>query len=310
MLLRASNDRLADSESEIRGAVRRMLRACEVNSPPTPIDRLLDYCKLTVEEQEILSADTLGRKIRRLSARFFSRFRHRILGILDLQDRLIVVDSQLHHRRREFIRYHEVGHEALPWHRELFVVTSEWDLARDVRERFEAEANFFAGHAIFQLDDMAAVQRGRQLAAEDLAGLASRYNASLTATARQYIVIQDIPAALLVGRPVVEGGGRGIRFLYGVANEAFLKEFGPELLGRGVGPEHPMSLVLNATGGGVAGAVLVVTDLRGESRRLVTETIFNRYNTLTLVHRARERGRLLGWIPRVSSPRRLIGTPS
>lgn len=310
MRLRACNDRLVDSESEIRRAVRRMLRACEVHAPPTPMGRLLEYRRLTAEEQEVLSADTLGRRIRRLSARFFSRFRYRVLGILDLLDRRIVVDTQLHPRRREFIRYHEIGHDVLPWHQEILVVTSELDLTRGVREQFEAEANYFAGHAIFQVDDMGAIQRGRQLAADALAGLAARYNASLTATARQYIVIQDIPAALLVGRPVGDPGARGIKFLYGVANASFLSEFGGELLGAGVGPGDPMSQALNAAPMVVARAVVVVNDQRGETRRLMTETIFNYYNTLTLVHPVRGRGRLFAWAPRVVHPRRLTVVPS
>jgi hypothetical protein len=188
----------------------------------------------------------------------------------------------------------------------LFVVTSEWDLARDAREKFEAEANFFAGHAIFQLDDMAAFHRSRPLAIEDLAALASRYDASLTATARQYIVIQDVPAALLVGRPFGATGCRGVRFLYGVANDAFLREFGPQLFGGGVGPEHPMAEVLNSTKAVAAKDVVPVTDLNGEVRRLVTGTIFNGFETLTLVHPGSERGRLFG-LRAPAVPRRPFG---
>jgi hypothetical protein len=294
MLLRAHDELTGDVEPDIRGAVRGMLAACAIYEPPTPLDRLLDYRNLESEQQEALTPGHLQLWARKLRHHLW-KFHHKVRGILDLKARTVMVDASLHPKRREFLQFHEVGHDVLDWHRDLFVVTSEWDLNPGVRSKFEAEANHFAATAIFQIDDLAEVQRGRRLQMAQLAGLATRYGASLTATARHYITIQDLPAALLIGRPTGPAGGRGIRFIFGLANGAFLREFGNELLGSGVDSNNPMSATLNVPMLRNAEFEFPISDRRGESRLLAAETMYNTYNTLTLVHPLPSARRVFTW---------------
>jgi hypothetical protein len=215
---------------------------------------------------------------------FFRKVRHKIRGLLDVAARFIAVDPQLHPKRQVFLKHHEIAHDALPWHREILVATSEWDLSPNVRSLFEKEANRFAGHTIFQLDHMAADYRGRRLKMADLGGLAARYGASLSATARQYVIVQDIPAALLVGKPDGAVGDRGVRFYDGIANDAFLKEFGAELLGNGLRSTHPLCVAVNEPECGPVEFELQVKDANGTRRMLFADGIYTTHEVLILFH--------------------------
>src|SRR5438034_324108 len=288
MRLWSVSELIPDSDPSIRAEVKRMLEACDVYEPPTPLDRLLDYRRLTRQEQ----LDAAPGPIRRL----FRKLRTKVMGFLDLRSRVLGVDPALHPARKVFLGHHEVGHDVMPWHRDLFIVTSELDLAPTVRRAFEAEANRFAGHSIFQLEDMARAWKGRRLRVADLPSLAARYGASLTATARQYVMVQDSPCALLVGKPVCNGDGRrGIAFLYGIGTDGFVARFGGTGLGRALVPGHPICACVNLRNANPVDTVIQMTDLRGEQHELLAGTLFNSYNTPTLLHPIRRKRLVLGW---------------
>lgn len=289
MWLRSCGESALASELDIRIEVQRLLDACEVDGPPTPVERLLEYRKLSREEKHIGILGQVFRSIRRVG--------RKILGLLDVPARYIAVDPDLHPKRQSFLTYHEIGHDALPWHREILVVTSEWDLSHHVRTIFEAEANRFAGHAIFQLEHMATGYRGRRLRMADLGALAASYRASLSATARQYVIVQDLPAALLVGKPTGSEGARGIRFCDGVANDAFAEEFGRRLLGSGVRPPHGLCAAINEPGCNPVEMELHVQDLNGQQRILIADALFTTHEVLILIHPVRPSSRLFGVSP-------------
>jgi hypothetical protein len=288
--LRLCDGLVREAAPDIRDAVRGMLEACDIVGPPTPLHDLLRFRNLSTEERDGLNARAL---IPHSLRRKFARLRGRVRGILDLRASHVYVDQSLHHHKKTFLYHHEIAHSVLPWHRELFIVTPEWHLAPDVRYRFEGEANLFAALAIFQLDDLAKWQRGRKLRLSELAALAARYNASLTATARQYVAVQDLPAALLVGKGGMSSDGRPfIRLLYGLANASYLHEFRAELFGAGFGPGHIVTAVLHDATIQVAEHQVEERDLRDDPRQLNCETISNTYATLTLVHPAKRGSRL------------------
>jgi Zn-dependent peptidase ImmA (M78 family) len=291
VLVRSGREHVDDSEAEIRREVRRMLEACGIDEPPTPLDRLLEYRRLTSEQRTEITPGVLGRV-----SRFFKRMGSKIRGLLDTEARLIVVDPFLHPSRQIFLRHHEVAHDVLPWHRDALVYTSEWDLLPSVRTAFEAEANRFAGHAIFQVDHMAHAYRGRRLKITELAGVAAQYGASLSATARQYILIQDIPAALVIGRPAGQLGSREIVLRLALANDAFVRRFGTTIFGSHFETNHPLTAVVNTPSLTLLDMEMTVTDANGAAIQVITDTVFTGYETLTLVHPVRTRGRILARI--------------
>jgi hypothetical protein len=277
--------RQLETSPEIVQAVRRLLNKCDIIEPPTPFARLLEYRRLALEETlEFTSPGLFSRAKRKLTKIATAAFQ-KIRGILDVKGRLVWVAPDLHRHRRIFVKLHELGHDVIKWHHDLFVVTSENDLRPDIRKVFESEANRFAAECTFQIDDMAKAHCGRRLDIADLGALACRYNASLTATARQYVSIQDLPVALLVGRVEIgSDGARAIRFIYGVANDAYARQFGRNCSLGGFPSDHPAcAAVTSATPIVVP---LTVTDMRGDDRSLTAGTLYNTYQTLTLIHTA------------------------
>lgn len=294
MRLRPCLDQLDDTHVAIRAAVEETLAECDIYEPPTPVDRLLDYRRLQTAEKFEFQRKHVLYGIRRFGKRLWNTVRNRVAGLLDLESRHIAINPALHPRHREFLQFHEIGHELLSWHRELFVVTSEHDLTPDIRERFEADANYFAAQTIFQIDDLAHAYRGKRLRTSDLAAVAARYEASLTATVYQYVQIQDLPTALLMGRPTGPAGSKSIRFRRGVANPAFLREFGRELLGKGFDSEDGATAVLNTPGLTTVETEVDVPDLNGNRRTLTVDTLYNTYSTLSLLHPKRRVRKIFG----------------
>jgi Zn-dependent peptidase ImmA (M78 family) len=283
--IRLCDHLVGGANDDISAAVRRLLRDCGVTGPPTPLADLLASQRLRCEPQSHYTLlATASIHLRAAAKGFWERLKHKIAGVLDLQSRYVLVNPHLHARRRKFVAYHELGHDVLQWHHATFVVTSEADLNPDVRKVFEAEANDFAAKAIFQLDHLAKMQRGVRLEMPMLAGVAAQYGASLISTARHYVCVQDIPAALIVGRPEGASGRRGIRFSYGIANAAFLTEFAADVMGDCLFPTSPTCAILNVEGVHTLEAELPAIDLRGDSRTVLLDTMYTGYNTLTLVH--------------------------
>jgi hypothetical protein len=277
--------RQLDTSAEIVQAVRRLLNKCDIIEPPTPFARLLESRRLATEETLELTAPGLFHRARRKLTRIATAAFHKIRGILDVKGRLVWVSPDLHRHRRIFIKLHELGHDVIKWHHDLFVVTSEDDLRPDIRKVFESEANKFAAECTFQVNDMAEAHCGRRLDIADLGALACRYNASLTATARHYVSIQDLPAALLVGKVEVGfDGSRAIRFKYGVANDAYARQFGRNFSLAGFPSNHPACAAVTSAIPVVV--PLTVTDMRGDDRSLTAGTLYNTYETLTLLHTA------------------------
>jgi hypothetical protein len=291
--------RQLETGPEIVQAVRRLLNRCEIIEPPTPFARLLESRRLVTEETLELTAPGLfGRAKRKLTAIATAAFK-KIRGILDVKGRLVWVDPDLHRHRRVFVKLHELGHDVIKWHHDLFVITSENDLRPDIRKVFESEANRFAAECTFQVDDMAKAHRGRQLDIGDLCALASQYNASLTATARHYVSIQDLPVALLLGKVEIDShGSPAIRFSYGFANDAYARQFGRHFSVIGFPSDHPACAAVTSASPVVV--PLTMCDMRGDDRSLTAGTLYNTYETLTLIHIAatptRRLGRLFrGW---------------
>lgn len=270
MLLRPTVSPELEADTQIRREVRRILDGCDIGGPPTPAAQVIEFQSLTRADQD----DLIPGKLKRI----WRSVRDRIRGILDLRAKVFSVDPALHRHRKTFVTYHEVGHDALPWHRDILVLTRESALAPTTRNQLEAEANRFAGHMIFQLGRFEQEVRGASLDAAVLGVLAERYGTSLAATARQYIIIQDRPAALLVGRVRRDAS---VHFTDAWGNLPFIQRFGPTLMGSHVGPDHPIAMAVHGT---TTQCIEPMALPDGSRRELLLDTVYNTYNTLTLVH--------------------------
>jgi Zn-dependent peptidase ImmA (M78 family) len=164
---------------------------------PTPIDKIMQYSELNIAKDinlSNLSPDILG-----LLSSTFKNVLDKIRGILDREKKLIYLDLNQSAFRQNFVKLHEVGHEVLSWQKEtLKYLDDDATLDIDVREAFEAEANYFASATLFQqerfLHEMNKLPLGMQTSFQ----LSKNFGASIHATLRRYIEYTTSRCALLI----------------------------------------------------------------------------------------------------------------
>lgn len=196
---------------------------------PTPLDDVMTAASLISTDdleafQEAPSSwFEAGR--RKLSAK--------LRGFLAAKEGIIWVDPDMRHGQRRFTVAHEIGHSVIPWQRAAYTCDTTAELAPDVDEEFEKEANAFASDLLFNVDDFMHDALGGPLSLTTPACLSEKYEASLIATSRRFVEEHAAECALLVlGRfPTTSMGRPGVRLLYGVQSRTFEDRFGPVLRG-------------------------------------------------------------------------------
>lgn len=149
----------------------------------------------------------------------------RILGALWFGERTVFIDTSEPEPRQLFTDGHEAMHAICEWHGEALKLDNEDSLFREVRAQIEAEANFGAGHLIFQggrfhrraLEDQVSIRTPMVLARE--------YGASRHAALHHYVDEHPDTVGLLVaGRyPYCDGT---LPIWRSVESREFLRRFG------------------------------------------------------------------------------------
>lgn len=165
---------------------------------PTPTDKIVQFTELQISENKYIeripknyaskSIDTLKRALRKVN------------GILDRRTKTIYVDSNLIPARRNFIKLHEVGHDVLPWQREMFEIIEddEISLRPDAKEEFELEASYFASEVLFQGEYFDELIKKYPLEIGTPIALANKFGASIHASMRKFVESSKKRCALLV----------------------------------------------------------------------------------------------------------------
>ncbi len=165
---------------------------------PTPTDKIAKYTELQISE---------SRYIERIPKNYISKskdiLKHalkKVNGILDRKKKTIYVDSNLIPPRRNFIKLHEVGHDVLPWQREMFEILEddEISLSSDAKEEFELEASYFASEVLFQGRYFDELIKKHPLEIGTPIALAQKFGASYHATMRKFVECSSKRCALLV----------------------------------------------------------------------------------------------------------------
>jgi hypothetical protein len=109
-----------DDRQRIRGHAIALLRRADVlGEIPTPLERVMDVSKLVAAGEIVLEPER-RRKLRRRFGDLVDRALHRLLGAVRFDSREVYVQQGLYLPKRRFVEAHEIGHEMLPWHRELY----------------------------------------------------------------------------------------------------------------------------------------------------------------------------------------------
>ncbi|SDD77548.1 ImmA/IrrE family metallo-endopeptidase [Niabella drilacis] len=187
------------SSKDIEKISYDILKSCKgLGVFPTPIDTIVDYSELIVNNQVDISRihDSYLSKATNALFKALSKVR----GLLDRRKKTIYLDLSQLPTRRNFVKLHEVGHGILPWQAKVHDVLDDDDdsLSPYVIDEFEAEANYFASVTLFQHDIFIEELKKLNLSMESNMQLAKLFGGSIHATLRRYIQCSPKRCALLV----------------------------------------------------------------------------------------------------------------
>lgn len=256
---------------------------------PVPLDLITAEMGLKKENLFDMSDPTMSEGMKRK----LLKFKGIVLGALTKEKTLYVDESQQRPRGR-FTQAHELGHEAMPWHRDAYFVDGATSLARDVKEDMEREANLFAAELVFGIDrftdeaDSFAPSLGVPLQ------LANKFGTSSQASLRRYAAQSRRPIALIGMGQHVRRAGQPHLPVWDTQCEtsaSFVEKYG--LVSHLCGPR--MNLADNPAIQTLAELTTSVyptpLELRLDTRRgpnlFVAHLFFNRYSRFLLLHERR-----------------------
>jgi len=193
---------------------------------PTPVDRIVQYSELVVDSSIDLSV--IPQNYFSKSIESLKRALRKTRGALDRRKKKIYLDLTQGESRKNFIKLHEVGHEVLPWQRELyeFFEDDELSINIDTQDEFEFEANCFASSALFQLDRYKEEMDKLPLEIGSPMALAKKFGSSQHASIRKYVDTSNKRCALLVLEKETNGKLMGCEVRNYFQSSSFTKTFG------------------------------------------------------------------------------------
>lgn len=125
----------------------------------------------------------------------------KIDGVIDLEERVVCLKAGLHPHQYRFALRHEVGHDVIPWQRELLYYCPLFSLSPELQQDFEREATVFAAECAFFADRFDECISGYQDDLRSAVSLADEHVMSYDATARHYVECHPKPCVLVVSKP-------------------------------------------------------------------------------------------------------------
>jgi hypothetical protein len=176
---------------DVKNEASKFLASCGILEPPTDFHKLREARQL---ELTLFDTPTDGSVSPDVA--------ESIRALIDIPDRQIFISRLLHHKKRRFASFHEIAHDVLPWHRDIFKHNcSELDLSARARKQFDIEANAFAAECLFQGERFKHESLDLKFRMTSAMQLAERYDVSLESTLRRFVEVQPEACALLVFEP-------------------------------------------------------------------------------------------------------------
>lgn len=171
---------------------RDIVKALDIKHPPVDENQIADF--LGYEIKEIGSEETS--KWPGIWKLFHIAFAH-----LFKRENLILLNREVTPVRRRLGAFHEFGHDLLPWHTSLDFACSDTAITPIFHQFIEKEA-FACGSEIMMPGDLFIPDiLSLPLSISAIKALASRYDASLEATAIRYARINPSICSLVIAEP-------------------------------------------------------------------------------------------------------------
>lgn len=216
------------TQTDIDDICEDLLHSCKLGGKfPTQVDDIILYLELQVDNTVDLS---------KVDESFLSRFPNsnikeilpKIRGILYRDEKAILLNKNQPANRIAFIKLHECGHHILPWQKTVFdFIDDENNLQPDVKDEFEAQANYFASTMLFQGKTFEQEMAKHPLGINTAMKLSKKFGASVHATVRRYVEKSTDVCSLLV---LQKDGNTGDRAIYAnrdyFESQSFKETFG------------------------------------------------------------------------------------
>lgn len=130
-----------------------------------------------------------------------------IKAMISVKEKVVFVANDLHDAKVPFAKGHELGHNEIPWHKEILYVCDEFDLAPTARAQMEFEANVFSAEVLVPAPLLATVYENFPISMDTVLQLKQWSGASIEVCASKYVESHPGKVALLICK--VEQGADG-----------------------------------------------------------------------------------------------------
>ena len=196
----------------------------------------------------------------------------------------------MHASKQNFLKLHEAGHHELPTHRKLFRIFQdcEKNLAPDIADLFEREANNFARFVLFQGDGYRDMAADHKFEIKTPMKLASKFGASVYASCREFARTHHRACAVYVLEPIKYCERTGARAVVRriETSESFRQQFG-QPAERVITLDHSLGRVLPMGRRMTRPTSISITDRNGQAHECVAEAFDTTFNVLILVYPVR-----------------------
>lgn len=272
---------------EIRDVAAALLRKADVQERlPTPVDDLVTAAGLLEDADYFLSEFKISQAPKELR-RFLRGAARKIRGALDRRERIIHVSPTVEvPAQRQFIRCHEIIHDALPWQRDLLVLgdTSK-TLAPDIELRFEREANQGGAELLFQVDLLERIACDYPTEIATPVALAELFGASIHSTFRRWIEHHPgLVAGIVLDPEPVSVAPLTFRRFEIIESGAWRQRFGPNRIPIRVSTStHPFIAPLGSSWPSQLDTSWDLSDNAGSPTALRVQSFHNSYRTFLLL---------------------------
>ena len=192
-----------------------------------------------------------------------------ILGSVRFDSRDVYLKPDMYELRKRFVQTHEIGHEMLPWHRELYAFLDDKTRIRDdINDRYEREANQAAIEILAQGDRLRRQADDSPITFPLVEQLGDLYGISKQATARRIVEESRQVVALAISYRGSATGKLMPAHLY--CSKDFEKRFHWQTTGR---ENKTIDASLNEANRGQPLEPITETDMRGRQVTLEIETL-------------------------------------
>lgn len=280
-----------EEHDAIRDEAQKLLnRAKAIGIFPTPIDKLIEAADIEqlddVEEAKESFIKSMPSHLRGTFESAWSKLR----GFADLKKKINYVAPEIDTVREKWPKLHELGHQLLPWQQQTATFLEDQKSLRfDCEERFEQEANDFAGQLLFQGQTFLDLSSQLYPDFNAVFKIANQFGASRHSTARHFAIESEESIALVSyykSKRILSEDGKPWLTL-GSANSAskkFLDKYSDLQLPKQMPPTHEWSLACQSNEP-ISGNVTMDAG-NGSSTNFQWHAWWNGYSLLILLRKA------------------------